>query len=151
MLHVLQKLLEQQQQFMSGLQLDDDAARFLSVLKLFNLITLNGFVNFPFFYLLLNSIQSATVWWCFIQSFHVEHGERAKLYQRTGIRLMILFDEIRPTCSLVLFLFVFLFVFFLIIHLWSLKRVSYITDQWIIPQSIKKLLGLFLFVFLFPM
>lgn len=61
MLHVLQKLLEQQQQFMSGLQLDDDAARFLSVLKLFNLITLNGFVNFPFFYLLLNSIQSATV------------------------------------------------------------------------------------------
>lgn len=109
MLHVLQKLLEQQQQFMSGLQLDDDAARFLSVLKLFNLITLNGFVNFPFFYLLLNSIQSATVWWCFIQSFH---GERAKLYQRTGIRLMILFDEIRPTCSLVLFLFVFLFVFF---------------------------------------
>lgn len=31
MLHVLQKLLEQQQQFMSGLQLDDDAARFLSV------------------------------------------------------------------------------------------------------------------------
>lgn len=148
MLHVLQKLLEQQQQFMSGLQLDDDAARFLSVLKLFNLITLNGFVNFPFFYLLLNSIQSATVWWCFIQSFHVE---RAKLYQRTGIRLMILFDEIRPTCSLVLFLFVFLFVFFLIIHLRSLKRVSYITDQWIIPQSIKKLLGLFLFVFLFPM
>lgn len=140
MLHVLQKLLEQQQQFMSGLQLDDDAARFLSVLKLFNLITLNGFVNFPFFYLLLNSIQSATVWWCFIQSFH---GERAKLYQRTGIRLMILFDEIRPTCSLVLFLFVFLLVFFLIIHLWSLKRVSYITDQWIIPQSIKKLLGLF--------
>lgn len=148
MLHVLQKLLEQQQQFMSGLQLDDDAARFLSVLKLFNLITLNGFVNFPFFYLLLNSIQSATVWWCFIQSFHVEH---VKLYQRTGIRLMILFDEIRPTCSLVLFLFVFLLVFFLIIHLWSLKRVSYITDQWIIPQSIKKLLGLFLFVFLFPM
>lgn len=49
MLHVLQKLLEQQQQFMSGLLLDDDAARFLSVLKLFNLITLNGFVNFPFF------------------------------------------------------------------------------------------------------
>lgn len=58
-----------------------------------------------------------------------EHVERAKLYQRTGIRLMILFDEIRPTCSLVLFLFVFLLVFFLIIHLWSLKRVSYITDQ----------------------
>lgn len=106
MLHVLQ------QQFMSGLLLGDDAARFLSVLKLFNLITLNGFVNFPFFYLLLISIQSATVWWCFIQSFHVEHVERAKLYQRTGIRLMILFDEIRPTCSLVLFLFVFLFVFF---------------------------------------
>lgn len=41
-----------------------------------------------------------------------EHVERAKLYQRIGIRLMILFDEIRPTCSLVLFLFVFLFGFF---------------------------------------